>query len=34
VKLLLYLGLEVANAAASPSWNPESYQRIVETRGR
>jgi hypothetical protein len=28
-QLLYYLGLEVANAAAKPQWNPESYRRIV-----
>jgi hypothetical protein len=30
VKLAFYLGLEVANAAERPRWNPESYRRIVE----
>src|SRR2546429_906883 len=29
VKLLFYLGLEVANAAERPKWNPESYKQIV-----
>src|SRR5439155_19757552 len=29
VKLLCYLGLEVANAAERPKWNPESYKQIV-----
>ena len=29
VKLLFYLGLEVANAADRPVWNPESYRQIV-----
>jgi len=29
VKLVFYLGLEVANAAARPTWNPDSYKRIV-----
>jgi hypothetical protein len=30
IKLVFYLGLEVANAAARPKWNPESYKQIVE----
>jgi len=30
VKLVFYLGLDIANAAARPKWNPESYKRIVE----
>jgi hypothetical protein len=30
VKLVFYLGLEVANAAARPKWNPESYKQIVQ----
>jgi len=29
VKLVFYLGLDVANAADRPKWNPESYARIV-----
>ena len=29
VKLVFYLGLDVANAAARPKWNPDSYARIV-----
>jgi len=29
VKLLFYLGLDVANAAERPKWNPESYKQIV-----
>ncbi|MGH7529750.1 MAG: M28 family peptidase [Gemmatimonadales bacterium] len=29
VKLVFYLGLEVANAAERPKWNPDSYKRIV-----
>lgn len=29
VKLVFYLGLEVANAAQRPRWNPDSYKRIV-----
>lgn len=28
-QLIFYLGLEVANAAARPKWNPDSYRRIV-----
>jgi hypothetical protein len=34
VKLVFYLGLEVANAPAKPKWNPESYRTIVEDGGR
>jgi len=30
VKLAFYLGLELANAAERPKWNPDSYKRIVE----
>jgi hypothetical protein len=30
VKLVFYLGLEVANAAERPKWNPQSYKQIVE----
>ncbi len=30
VRLMFYLGLEVANAAARPQWTPESYAEIVE----
>lgn len=30
VKLLFYLGLEIANRTERPKWNPESYRRIVE----
>ncbi|MGH7699467.1 MAG: M20/M25/M40 family metallo-hydrolase [Gemmatimonadales bacterium] len=30
VKLVFYLGLELANAAERPRWNPESYRRIVQ----
>jgi len=33
VKLVLYLGLAVANSAERPRWNPESYKRIVESAG-
>jgi Zn-dependent M28 family amino/carboxypeptidase len=32
VKLAFYLGLEVANAAQRPKWNPASYKQIVEGR--
>ena len=32
VKLMFYLGLEVANADARPQWDPESYERIVQPR--
>jgi hypothetical protein len=28
-RLVFYLGAELANADARPSWNPESYRRIV-----
>jgi Zn-dependent M28 family amino/carboxypeptidase len=31
VKLVFYLGLEVANAAQRPQWRPESYREIVES---
>ncbi|MBI4421413.1 MAG: M20/M25/M40 family metallo-hydrolase [Gemmatimonadetes bacterium] len=35
VKLVFYLGLDVANAAVRPKWRPESYRSIVEpTTGR
>lgn len=34
VKLLFYLGQDVANATARPKWNPESYKTIVEGPGR
>lgn len=30
VKLVFYLGLDVANAAQRPQWDPESYEEIVE----
>ncbi len=30
VKLVFYLGLEIANAPERPKWNAESYKRIVE----
>jgi hypothetical protein len=29
VQLMLYLGIEIANAAERPKWNPESYERVV-----
>jgi len=29
VKLVFYLGLDIANAAERPRWNPDSYKRIV-----
>jgi hypothetical protein len=32
VKLMFYLGLEIANADARPQWDPESYQQIVGPR--
>jgi Zn-dependent M28 family amino/carboxypeptidase len=30
IKLVFYLGLEIANAAQKPKWNPESYRQIVQ----
>ena len=30
LKLLFYLGQDVANSAKRPTWNPESYKEIVE----
>jgi hypothetical protein len=30
VKLIYYLGREVANSAQRPKWNPDSYREIVE----
>jgi len=30
VKLVFYLGLDIANAPQRPRWNPESYRRIVK----
>jgi hypothetical protein len=30
VRLVFYLGLDVANATARPQWNPDSYRRIVQ----
>lgn len=32
VKLLFYLGLDIANADHRPVWNPDSYRQIVEGR--
>ena len=34
VRLDFYLGLAVADAAAPPAWNPDSYRRIVAPGGR
>lgn len=34
IKLMFYLGLEVANAPQRPQWNPESYRQIVEGSAR
>jgi hypothetical protein len=31
-RLVFYLGVEIANAADRPRWNPESYRRIVSDR--
>jgi hypothetical protein len=33
LRLIFYLGQDIANAAARPRWNPESYKRIVEGAG-
>lgn len=33
LRLLFYLGQEVANTTARPRWNPESYRQIVEGPG-
>jgi hypothetical protein len=30
IKLIFYLGLEIANAPQRPQWNPDSYRAIVE----
>jgi len=30
IKLVFYLGLDMANASERPKWNPESYKRIVQ----
>jgi hypothetical protein len=34
LRLVFYLGLNVANAAARPAWHPESRRQIVEAGGR
>lgn len=34
IKLVFYLGLEVANSAARPQWNPDSYKRVVQAPAR
>jgi len=31
VKLLFYVGLEIAGAPRRPRWDPESYRRVVES---
>jgi Zn-dependent M28 family amino/carboxypeptidase len=31
-QLIFYLGLEVANAAERPKWDPQSYEEIVEAK--
>jgi hypothetical protein len=33
LKLLFYLGQEIANTSQRPSWNPESYRDIVQEKG-
>jgi hypothetical protein len=33
LKLLFYLGQDIANGAERPKWKPESYRRIVEGAG-
>ena len=33
LRLVFYLGLDVANAAARPEWNPQSRRQIVEGAG-
>lgn len=30
-RLLFYLGLEIANADERPAWDPEAYERVVQT---
>ncbi len=32
IKLVFYLGLDIANAAERPKWNPDSYKRIVSSQ--
>ena len=34
VKMVFYVGLEVANATARPQWDPASRQQIVEGSSR
>ena len=34
VKLMFYLGLDIANADQRPVWNPDSYRQIVQGAGR
>ncbi|GBD33694.1 Leupeptin-inactivating enzyme 1 [bacterium HR33] len=34
IKLIFYLGLEIANAPSRPRWNPESYRVIVQRAER
>lgn len=34
VKLLFYLGLEIANVTERPKWHPDSYEQIVEAEHR
>lgn len=34
LKLLFYLGQDIANTPARPTWNPDSYKQIVEGSGR
>ncbi|HEX9728317.1 MAG TPA: M28 family peptidase [Gemmatimonadales bacterium] len=34
VRLLFYIGLDVANADRRPQWNPESYKEIVSSSDR
>lgn len=33
VRMVFYIGLDVANTTARPRWNPESRRRIVESAG-
>ncbi len=33
-RLLYYLGLEVANGADRPQWDPEAYRSVVSGEGR
>jgi Zn-dependent M28 family amino/carboxypeptidase len=34
LRMVFYVGLEVANAAERPRWNAESYRRIVQERAQ